>query len=83
VPKHHPKQMSLPFLPSEQGFLPKTAEELKEMDAEAVAYLDNMKRPHQNFPEGSEAWLQWTYTGRKKKDKETIKNATQIRSSNS
>jgi hypothetical protein len=39
MPKHHPKQMSLPFLPSEQGFLPKTAEELKGMDAEYVAYL--------------------------------------------
>jgi hypothetical protein len=77
MPKHHPKQMSLPFLPSEQGFLPKTAEELKGMDAEYVAYVENTNRHPQNFPEGSEAYDQWTYTGRKKKDKETLRRATQ------
>jgi hypothetical protein len=69
--------MSLPFLPSEQGFLPKTAEELKAMDAEYVAYVENTNRYPQNFPEGSEAYDQWTYTGRKKKDKETLRRATQ------
>jgi hypothetical protein len=75
MPKHHPKQMSLPFLPSEQEFLPKTAEELKGMDAEYVAYVENTNRHPQNFPEGSEAHWQFTYTGRKKRDKETLKRA--------
>jgi hypothetical protein len=75
VPKQHPKQMSLPFLPSEQGFLPKTAEELKGMDAEYVAYLENTNRHPQNFPEGSEAYAQWCYTGRKKRDKEILEQS--------
>jgi hypothetical protein len=82
VPKHHPKQMSLPFLPSEQEFLPKTAKELKGMNAEYVAYVENTNRHPQNFPEGSEAYDQWCYTGRKKKDKETL-NASIITQSNS
>ncbi len=69
--------MSLPFLPSEQGFLPKTADELKGMDAEYVAYLENTNRHPQNFPEGSEARYQFEYTGRKKRDKETLARATQ------
>jgi hypothetical protein len=67
--------MSLPFLPFEQALLPKTADELKAMDAEYVAYLENTNRHPQNFPEGSEAWKQWTYTGRKKKDKQTLQQA--------
>jgi hypothetical protein len=42
-----------------------------------IAYLDNMNQKPQNFPVGSEAYDQWTYTGRKKKDKETLKRASQ------
>jgi hypothetical protein len=69
--------MSLPFLPSEQALLPKTAKELKGMNAEYVAYVENTNRHPQNFPEGSEGYLQFSYTGRKKQDKETLRRASQ------
>ena len=40
-----------------------------------VAYLDNMKKPPENFGENTEQYAQFAYTGRKKRDKETLKNA--------
>jgi hypothetical protein len=70
--------MSLPFLPSEQELLPKTAEELKEWDAQYVAYLENTNQHPQNFPEGSEERYQFEYTGRKKRDKQTLMNSLTI-----
>ena len=44
---------------------------------EWVAYIDNKGREPKNFEEGTEAYLQWTYTGRKKIDKETLKRSYQ------
>lgn len=66
------KQMSLPFLPANEEFLPKTAEELKALDPEVVAYLENKGRLHENFPEDSEAHFQFSFTGRKKRDREWL-----------
>ena len=45
---------------------------------EVVAYRDNTGFSPRNFAEGTEAYDQWTYTGRKKKDKNTLQRALEI-----
>lgn len=40
--------------------------------AQLVAYFDNTNRPPKNFPANSEAFRQWTFTGRKKGDKDLL-----------
>jgi hypothetical protein len=42
---------------------------------EEVAYIDNTGREPKIFSEDSEAYRQFTYTGRKKIDKQTLKEA--------
>jgi hypothetical protein len=78
MPKHHPKQMSLVASEYLGAFISGEVPGETYLDKVLyVAYVENTNRDPQNFPEGSEAWNQWTYTGRKKKDKETLKRASQ------
>ena len=72
--KHPVKQMSL--FPSVQEDLPYSEWERDEGErATLMAYIENVGKPPENPPEGSEKWNQWTYTGRKKKDKSTLMNS--------
>ena len=65
------KQMSL--FPSVQVDLPYSEWERDEGErATLVAYIENVGKPPNNPPEGSEQWQQFTYTGRKKRDKSIL-----------
>jgi hypothetical protein len=78
MPKHPAKLASLHDGSPPPGFSSNDWFKLDWQDrATYVAYVENTNRHPQNFPEGSEAYDQWTYTGRKKKDKETLRRATQ------
>ena len=76
--KHPLKQMSL--LCDEKLAALVTPEHINEeyLDIlQRVAYIDNTSLEPKNFPEGSEAHAQWTYTGRKKNDKQTLQQSYQ------
>lgn len=81
--KHPLKLMSLPLEnehPLEDLSLDELCERFKlpwQDRVTLVAYIDNTGRIPQNFEPGTEAYDQWCYTGRKKKDKATLQQSLQ------